>query len=123
MGVKDHQIHASEAAVLQTGEEAGPAHGVLTVPVVDAEDLTAALRCHSQGDHDRTQDDLLVYPRLDVVGIQEHVRERRMVEESLAHGCDLTVDVRTDRRYSRLRNARLAAERLDEVIDLPRRRA
>ena len=123
MSIRDYEFHDCEAAVLQAGEEGGSEHGVLTVNDVSTEDLTASLGRDTRGDHDRTGDDLMIHPRLDVGRIQEHVREPHVVEGLLAHGRDLPVDVRTDPQHRRLRHARLSPESLDEVIDLPGRRA
>ena len=77
-------------------EERRPEHLVLGVAHVHTEDLTAPFGGHARGDHHRTGHDLMVHPGFDVGRVHEHVGERDMPKRALPHGCDLTVDVRTD---------------------------
>ena len=101
VSVGDHEVHALKTAVLQAGEEAGPEHGILGVADADTEDLTDLLSGHARGDHDRTRDDLMVHPCLDVGHVEEHVGVRHMPQRTLPHRCDLMVDVGTDPLHRR----------------------
>ena len=52
VGVGDDQLHPGQAAGLQRAQERGPERPVLAVADVHAQDLTAAVSGHSDGDDD-----------------------------------------------------------------------
>lgn len=63
-----------EAAVAQAPEELGPEQLVLGVAHFQVEHLSVAVLGHSGGHHHRSGDDAMIYPGLQVGGVQEHVR-------------------------------------------------
>ncbi len=120
--IRDHELHTSKTVVLQAREGDGPEHGVLRVPHVDTEDLTAPSAVKSVA-ITTAQDDLKVHARRDEGRIQEHVQIPLMFWRTLADGCDPAVDVRTDSRRHRFRRAGISSLSLDEVIHRSRGRA
>ena len=73
----------------------------------------------SGGDHDRFGHDVAVLADMDVGGVEPDVDERLMIQPAGAQHGDVGVDLGADPRHRRLRDPAVAAERLDEIVDLP----
>ena len=123
MSIGDHELHAREPAVGEVAEELGETRLVLRVTDVDPDDLTVPVPTHGGSDHHGLGHDPPVLPHLQVGRVKPQVDERDAVQTALPQLCDVLIDVGTDPRHGRLRHARVAPQRLDEVIDLPGRRA
>jgi hypothetical protein len=50
VGIRDHQLHADQAAGFEAAQERGPERAVFAVADVQAEDLAAAISGHAGGD-------------------------------------------------------------------------
>ena len=120
VSIADDEPDAVESAVLEVAEELGPERLALRVADVDPEDLAVAVGPDNGGDDHGLGDDLPRFADVDVGRIQPYVDERQMVQPPLPQDGDVLIDELADARPRRLAHAAVAAERLDQVVDLPR---
>jgi hypothetical protein len=130
VGIGDHQPGAGQAAGLQRPQECRPERPVLAVADGEPEDLTATVRGDTGGDHDRLGHHpgalpvpSAADPGLAVGRIEEHVGERGLGQRPVRERGDLLVEVRADPGHLRLGDPGVRTQRLDQVVDLPHRRA
>jgi hypothetical protein len=115
--VGDHESNAVKVPVDQRAEELGPERLVLGVTNINTQHLTVPVSTKSGGDHNSFGDDLAALADMDVGGVQPEVDERLMAQITVPEHCNVSVDVFADPRHRRLRNASVAAECFDEVVD------
>jgi hypothetical protein len=115
--VGDDESDPGQAPFLQAAEEAAPEHFVFAVADVDPEDLPAAGGGDPGGDHDGHRRDLTVPADVEVGGVEEHVRERGVVQRAATERRDLLVQAGADPRHLRLGDARPDPECGHEVVD------
>ena len=121
VGVGDDQLHPAQPAGLQRAQERGPERAVLGVADGEPEHLPPAVGADPGGHHDGLGDHPPVDPGLAVGGVEEHVGERaarpgyrsRKAPTSASRSAQI-------RRHLGLGDAGVRAERLDQVVDLPR---
>ena len=119
--VADDQLHPAQAAGLQRAQERGPERPVLGVTDVEPEHLPAPVGGHPGRDHDRLGHHPTVHPGLAVGGVEEHVRVGDPGQRPVPERPDLLVEVRADPGDLGLADPGVGAQRLDQVVDLPRR--
>ena len=115
------EAHAAEAALDQAAQKRRPERPILRGADVDAEDLALALAGDADGDDRRLARHPAVDPHLVVRRIDPDVRvvgRERARPERLHQRIELAADA----RHLRLRDA-VQAERLHQLVDLPRRDA
>ena len=88
---------------------------------LEAEDLTPAVGGDAGGDHHRLGDHPAVDPGLAVGGVEEHIGVGDLGQRPVPERADLLIEVRTDPGDLGLGDPGVRTQRLDEVIDLPRR--
>jgi len=116
--VTDHQPHAAKAAVNQVAEELGPEGLVLAVAHVDTEDFAVAVSAAAGRDHHRFGHDLAVLADVHVGRVEPHIDERLMIQPAAAEHGHVVVDGLADPADRRLAHPGVAAQRLDQVVDL-----
>ena len=117
MSIRDHQLHAVEAAGLEAPQELRPEGFRLGRPGTQADDLAATVGVHGHGDYGRDGDDAPALPNLQVGGVEPEigpVADERPVQEL----ADAVVDVLAQLRDGALRDPR-QAHGLHQVIDAP----
>ena len=123
VSVGHDKLHAIEAARFQRAKERGPETFVLGIADVEAEDFAATVHGHPDGNDDRLGDDAVVDAGFAVRRVEEHVwvvQGRQGPITKLRH---ISVQASADPRDLRLRDPRIGAECLDEVVDFPRQDA
>ena len=111
--VGDDQPDAVQATLFQGAEEPAPKHLVLGVADIQAEDLPATVGGDRGGDDDGHRGDLPAADRaagsgaadMQVGGVEEHIRERGVVQRPVPERRDLLVQPGADPRHLRLRDA------------------
>ena len=111
----------AEATGLQRAQERGPKRPVLRIADLEAEHLTPPVGGDAGGDHHRLGDHPAVDPGLAVGGVEEDVGVGDLGQRPVPERADLLIEVRTDPRDLGLGDPGVRTQRLDEVIDLPRR--
>jgi len=120
--VGDHQPHPAQAAALQRGQEAAPEHLVFGVTHVQPEHLAAAVGGDPGGHHDRHGHDLGGgVAHVQVGRVQVDVGEGGMVQPAGPERLDDLVQAGTDPGDLGLGDARIDAQRGDQVVDRPGR--
>ena len=92
VGVRDHQLHALEAALVQRAEEVDPERCGFRQADVQPDDLPAALGVGRHSDYHRHRDDPATLALLQIGGVQPHVRPVAL-QRPLQEGADPLVDV------------------------------
>jgi hypothetical protein len=85
---------------------------------IEPEHLAAAVAGDSGGDHHRLGDDPMVNPGLAIGGVEEDIRIAGVAERAVTERRHLNVEVDADPRHLRLRDTRVDAQRLHQVVDL-----
>ena len=73
MRVRDHQLHAPEAAAGERAQELDPERLGLAVADAHAQHLAPAVGINADGDDDRDRDDVMVSPGLHVGGVEPDI--------------------------------------------------
>jgi hypothetical protein len=118
VSVGDDELDTGQPAGLERAQEGGPERAVLAVTHIQAQDLPAAVGGDPGGDHHRPRHHPAVHPRLDIGGVQEHIREGDMGQRPAAEGGHLGVQLPTDAGDLRLGDPGVHAQGADQVIDL-----
>ena len=118
--VRDNQLHAGEATLDQAAEEVTPERLRLALAAVDPDHLAPPRLVHAVRDHQALPHDAAASPDLLDLRIQPQIRIAAL-ERPRTEGVDLLVESRADARDFRAGDPQ--AERLDQLIDLPRRHA
>ena len=120
MGVGDDQLHAAEAALDQTAQEAAPEGFGLALADVEADHLTVAGLVHGVGEHQRLWHHAAAVSDLLDLGVQPQVRVTAL-ERPVAKRVDLLVQALADARDLALGDPQ--PQRLDQLVDLAGRDA
>ena len=123
MSVTDDELHPAETARLQRAQETRPERLRFGLPDLEAEDLAASIGGDADRDDDRLRDHSPPNSCFAVGRVEEHVGIRRVREGPVTERGDVLVQVRADPRHLALANPGVCAERLHQVIDLPRAHA
>ena len=120
VGVRDHQLDASEASLLEVGDELRPEGLALAVAHLEAQQLPAPVLVHPHGDDDGAGADLLslAQPPLEVGGIEVDVGVAAALQRPAQERLHLLVDLLTDATHLRLGDAALGAQRRHQGIHL-----
>lgn len=120
MGVRDHQLDASEASLLEVGDELRPEGLTLTVAHLEAQQLPAPVLVHAHGDDDSAGAYLLslAQPPFEVGGIEVDVGVAAALQRPAQECLHLLVDVLTDTAHLGLGDAALGTQRRYQGIDL-----
>ena len=120
VGIADHQLDATQATLLQVGDELRPEGLALAVAHLEAQQLPAAVLVDAHGDDDSAGADLLSLAEaaLEVSGIEVDVGVAAALQRSAQEGLHLLVDLLTDAAHLRLGDAALGTERRHQRIDL-----
>jgi hypothetical protein len=103
MLVGDDQPDPGQPALAQGAQEAAPEHLVFGVADVTAENLPAAVGGHpGRHDHDHRGDLPRCDAHVEIGGVEEHIRERGVVQRPGPERLDLLVQPGTDPRHLRL---------------------
>ena len=117
--VRDHQLHAPEAAADEILEEARPERLRLGGADVQADDLASPVGVGGDGDYGRDRDDAPALAHLQVGRVEPHTGPVP-VQRALQESPDALVDLLAELRDLALRDA-AQPHRLDEVVDPARR--
>jgi Histidine kinase-like ATPase domain len=120
MRVGDGQLHADQAALDQTTQEAGPERLGLGLPDIDREDLAPAGLMDTMRDHERLVDDAPAVAHLLDLGVEEHIRVAALQRPG-PERVDVLVQRRTDATDLAPGNAQ--PEALDQLVDASCRHA
>ena len=120
VGIADHQLDATQATLLEVGDELRPEGLALAVAHLEAQQLPAAVLVDAHGDDDSAGADLssIPQPPLEVGGIEVDVGVAAALQRSAQKRLHLLVDLLTDATHLRLGDAALGAERRHQRIDL-----
>jgi hypothetical protein len=120
VGIADHELDASEAALLERADEIAPERLALAVSDLEAQKLPAAIGVHSHGDDDSSGADLHrpAQPAVEVGGIEVEVGVAAGLQRPAEEGLHLDVDVGADAAHLGFGDPALAAESGDQGIDL-----
>jgi hypothetical protein len=116
--VADDELHAAQPALLQRGEEPSPERLVLAVADVEAEDFPRPVGGDARGHDDGHRHDLMGgVADVEVGRVEVDVGELDVPERAGAERADDLVQAGADPRHLGLRDPRLDAHGLDQVID------
>ena len=120
MGVRDHQLDATQAPLFEAGDEFRPEGLALAVAHLEAQQLPAAVLVDAHGDDDSAGADLLSLAEaaLEVGGIEIDVGVAAALQGPAQEGLHLLVDLLTDATHLRLGDAALGAQGGHQGIDL-----
>ena len=120
MRVRDDELDAAQAALDQAAQEAAPERLGLGLADVEADHLPVAGLVHGIGEHQRLADDAPAVADLLDLRIQPQIRVAAL-QRPAAERLDLLVEAGADPGDLALGNPQ--PERLDDLVDLPRRDA
>ena len=120
VGITDHELDASEAALLERADEVAPERLALAVADLETEQLPAAIGVHAHGDHHGPGADLHrpAQPAVEVGGIEVEVGVAAGLQRPVEKGLHLHVDVSADAADLGFGDPALAAESSHQGIDL-----
>ena len=120
VGIADHQLDASEAALFQRANEVAPERLSLAVADLEAEQLPAAIGVDAHGDDDGSGADLhgTPEPAVQVGGIEVEVGVTAGLQRPVQERLHLQVDVSADAAHLGFGDPTLATERRHQGIDL-----
>jgi hypothetical protein len=118
--VGDDKLHAGETAFDQRAKEVAPEGLRLALAAVEADHLAATRLVHAVRDHQALADDAAAVAHLLDLRVQPQVWVATL-ERACPEGFDLLVEAGADSRDLAARETQ--PERLDQLVDLPRRDA
>ena len=123
VGVRDHQLDATQASLLEVGDELRPEGLRLAVAHLEAQQLPSTILVHPHGDDNSAGADLLrlAAAALEVGGIKVDVGVAAALQRPTQKRLNLLVDLLTDATHLRLGDAALGAQRSHQGIDLASR--
>jgi hypothetical protein len=120
VGVRDHQLDATQAPLLEVGDELGPEGLALAVAHLETQQLAAAIGIDAHRHHRGTRGDLLglALAAIEIRGIQVHIGVAAALQWPIQKRLHLLVDLLADATHLRLGDAALGAQRPHQGIDL-----
>jgi hypothetical protein len=122
VGIADHQLHPSEAALFQRADELAPERLALAVVHLEAEQLPSAIGVHAHGDDDGPPPGADLHrpaePAVEVRGIEVQVGVAAGIQRPAEERLHLHVDVGADLAHLGFRDPALAAQSSHQGFDL-----
>ena len=119
VGIRDHQLDATQAAPGQGAQEVGPEGLGFRGADGQTQNLTASLRVGADGDYRRHRDDPPGLPHLDVGGVEPQIGPVAFDEGAPRKACHPLVDLLAEPGHLALGDAR-HPHGLDQIVDAER---